>query len=73
MSERVVCVLANFTSNDGKFRLIYYTDSEPTDDNREDCELTCGELIAEFPEIIAAEADCYPIDKYLEGDGAIVF
>lgn len=58
--ESVAQVVVGF--DNGTLRLTFRTKSEPTDDDREDCELACAELIAEFPEIRTAETRCVPLD-----------
>lgn len=73
VSEQVVRVFASFDPTSDSLRLIYCTKSEPTSDDWEDCELTCGELIAEFPEIIHAETDCVSIEKCAVDDVYVVF
>lgn len=73
VSERVVQVHVSFDSGNGLLQLLYCTEHAPTDDDLEDCELTCGELIAEFPDIISAETDCRPIDKCSDDEASIVF
>jgi hypothetical protein len=73
VSERIARVLASFDPASGSLRLVYCTEAQPTDDDWEDCELTCGELIAEFPEITHAETDCVSIDECSPDDESIVF
>ena len=73
VSERVACVLASFDLTSGSLRLVYCTDTQPTDDDWEDCELSCAELIAEFPDITHAETDCVSIDKCSPDDKFVVF
>lgn len=73
VSERVARVLASFDPASGNLRLVYCTESQPSDDDWEDCELTCGELIAEFPEITHAETDCVSVDKCSPDDESVVF
>lgn len=58
--ESVARVTVGF--DDGTLRLTFCTTSEPSDDDREDCELACAELIAEFPEIRTAETRCVSLD-----------
>lgn len=74
VSDRVARVLAGFDADSGSLRLVYCTEAEPTDDDWEDCELACGELIAEFPEITRAETDCCSIDQCpAADDSSVVF
>ena len=64
VSERVVRVIASFDEIVQHLSVVYIVDSEPCDDDREDCELTCAELIAEFPEIRTAETTCVSEPKH---------
>jgi len=73
VSERVDRVFASFDPSKGSLRLVYCTRSEPATDDWEDCELTCAELIAEFPEIIHAETECVSTDKCTAENGLVVF
>ena len=74
VSERVVRVLATFEPTDGRLRLIYCTNGLPTDDDSEDCEIACAELIGEFSEISKAETKCLPSDEYAsDNDDTEVF
>lgn len=73
VSERIARVLASFDPSSGSLRLVYCTEAQPTDDDWEDCELACGELIAEFPEIINAETNCVPTEKCSLDDEFVVF
>ena len=73
VSERVMRVYASFDSSSGLLQLLYCTEGDSTDEDREDCELTCGELIAEFPDIIFAETNCRPIGECNEDEASIVF
>lgn len=65
VSARVDRVFASFEPQDEALRLIYCTSGGPTDDDLEDCETTCAELIAEFPEIKKAETQCLASDEYV--------
>lgn len=64
VSERIERALASFDLKSRVLRLVYVTNVEPTDEDWDDCELACGELIAAFPNIEKAETDCVPRDKY---------
>ena len=64
VSERVARVIVGFDQHDGKLIVIYCLDGELLEDDRQDCELTCTELIAEFPEVKVAETMCVPNEKY---------
>jgi len=64
ISDRVLRVVVTFNSSKGQLRVVYCLASEPTEDDEDDCELTCAELIAEFPEIVIAETSCIPIEQY---------
>ncbi len=58
VSERVRRIVATFDQTAGHLTVIYAFNEEPSDDDREDCELTCAELSAEFPEIRTSETHC---------------
>jgi hypothetical protein len=58
VSERVIRVIVAFAQEAQHLSVIYISDGVPSADDWEDCELTCGELIAEFPEIKSAETAC---------------
>ena len=69
----MVRVLASYGANSGSLRLTYCVEAEPTDNDRQDCELACAELIAQFPEIIRAETNCYSIRQCPASDESVVF
>ena len=74
VSERVDRVLASFDQKTGCLCLIYFISGPLNDDDVEDCEIACAELIAEFPEIRKAETQCLPSEKCgSEGDQTEVF
>lgn len=60
INEHVEAVFADFDSEKGSLNLIYCTKGAPTEDDEEDCELSCTELVAHFPEIRIAETRCVP-------------
>ncbi|MDR2155322.1 MAG: hypothetical protein LBE78_09905 [Burkholderiaceae bacterium] len=64
VSERVDRVLAKFEPKNGRLRLVYCIRGLPTNDDLEDCEIACSEIIAEFPEIREAETQCQPSEQY---------
>lgn len=76
VSGGVVSVVVTFDRHDGRLRVVYCLQSEPCDDDREDCELTCAELIAAFPEVKVAETICVSVAECPEyrGDmGGVVY
>ncbi len=73
VSERIARVLASFDPDNGTLRLVYCSEVAPTDDDWDDCELTCGEIIAEFPELIYAETNCVFIDQCPTDTNSVVF
>jgi hypothetical protein len=74
VSARVARVMATFDPDSGNLSVIYCTEGEPTDDDVEDCELTCTELIAEFPQIKTAETKCVSSEQCAPNDeDAVVF
>jgi hypothetical protein len=76
VSDRVLRVVITFEQHEGRLRVVYCLRGEPTEEDCEDCELTCAELVAEFPEIKMAETRCIPISEYVISDndiGEVVF
>lgn len=74
VSERVYRVLATFDPPRGLLKVVYCIDGTPTDGDVEDCELTCGELLAAFPDIRLAETKCISRDECDEmHEDAIVY
>ena len=76
MSERVSRVIARFDEATRHLSIVYVLDGEPSGEDREDCELTCAELLAEFPEIKTAGTLCVSAGKHaVDADDldAIVF
>ncbi|WP_340647046.1 hypothetical protein [Phenylobacterium sp.] len=61
LNDRINRVLANFNSKDGMLNVIYCVEGDPSDDDIEECEITCAELIAEFPEIREARTLCVSV------------
>jgi hypothetical protein len=66
ISERIVRVIVGFVSTSGELNLTYLTESRPVDDDWDECELSCAELIAEFPEINRAKTDCCYVGDFLQ-------
>jgi hypothetical protein len=62
-SNRVLSALVTFEPCEGRLKIVYCFYAEPEENDREDCELACTELIAEFPEVKVAETMCVPIAK----------
>ena len=58
VGAQVVKVIFNFDPETGHIKITYYTEGEPSDGDRDNCELTCSEMIAAFPEIRTAETNC---------------
>ena len=73
VSERVAFVLATFDSGTGNLQITYCTDAEPDSEDWDDCELTCSEIIAEFPDVVRAETLCCQRDQCIEHAESIVF
>ena len=74
VSERIARVFASFEPQEGSLHLIYCTRGMPTNDDLEDCEIACAELIAEFSEIKKAKTQCLSSEEYLlESDQDEVF
>jgi len=73
VSKRVNRVLAAFDESARHLKVVYVVDTEPSEDDRDDCELTCAELtcaelIAEFPEIRTAETSCVSVTERSAGE-----
>ena len=64
ISQRVIRVIATFDQSARHLSVIYVLNGEPSENDREDCELTGSELIAEFPEILTAETSCISVADY---------
>ena len=76
ITDRVISIVVTFDQRTGKLKVIYCLCGEPREGDRENCELTCAELIAEFPEVKLAETLCVPITQCPEessGIGGVVF
>ena len=58
VSDRVLRVIVTFDRDEGRLKVVYCLQGDPNEGDYEDCELTCTELIAEFPEIRVAETEC---------------
>lgn len=58
VTDHVAKIISTFDPDVGHLKVIYHVLGKPTDDDWEECELTCAELIAAFPEIQTAETDC---------------
>ena len=76
VSDRVVSVVVTFNPVEGRLKVIYCFRGDPQEEDREDCELACAELIAEFPEVKIAETMCVPLAECpvaSGGMGGVVF
>ena len=58
VSDRVLRVIVSFDQHEGLLKVLYCLQGCPKEGDYEDCELTCTELIAEFPDIRQAETEC---------------
>ncbi len=58
VSDRVLRVIVSFDRREAHLKVIYHLRCDPEESDYEDCELTCAELVAEFPEIKVAETRC---------------
>jgi hypothetical protein len=56
-------LLSNSTTRKNICQLIYCLDREATDDDIDDCELTCTEILAAFPETMTAETSWCVTDE----------
>lgn len=56
--DHLVRALIKFDEREGRLFASCVFDRVPTEEDKEDCELFCGELVGEFPEIRTAEATC---------------
>jgi hypothetical protein len=74
VSKRVNRVLTRFEPENGTLSLVYCTGGLPTEDDFEDCEIACAELVGAFPEIRKAETQCQSSEKcFFESDFEEVF
>jgi hypothetical protein len=76
ISDAVTRVIARFDENSGHMTVIYCFNSAISEDDREWCELTCGELVAELPKIVTAETKCLESKEECaleERKGGVVF
>ncbi|QJP13695.1 hypothetical protein G3545_08515 [Starkeya sp. ORNL1] len=53
-----------FDRDAGHLIASYFYDREPDEDDQEECELFCGELIGNFPEIRTGETICKFVGAY---------
>ncbi len=58
VTPNVKMVTIGWDSANAKLTLRYYTDTAPSDDDEEFCEIALAELIAEFPDIRKADTAC---------------
>jgi hypothetical protein len=63
VSDRVLSVIVEFEPTEGRLKVVYCFRAQPKEDDCEDCELACTELIAEFPEVKVAETMCVPLSE----------
>jgi len=57
-NHRVTGVAVNWHAASATLTVTYYVDGAPADEERELCELTAAELIAEFPDIASVRMQC---------------
>ncbi len=60
LTPRVFSVRVDWNESQLHLLVQYFVLGEPGDDERELCELTLTELIAQFPDIQTAETQCLP-------------
>jgi hypothetical protein len=63
VTPQVAYVRVDWDGGMAKLTVQYFVDGSINDDERELCELTLTELVAEFPEICAADTQCLPFSQ----------
>jgi len=58
LTDKVLAVRIGWNDDTSRLTVAYYVDGLPSDDEQELCELTMGELLAEFPDIAQADTQC---------------
>jgi len=73
VTPQVACVSVDWDGVAGKLTVNYFVDGSINDDERELCELTVAELVAEFPEIRKADTQCLPYssDECVMNEGIV--
>jgi hypothetical protein len=67
VNSHVAFISASFDEIKRHLFVTYYTRGTPTEEDWEECELTCGEILAAFPEIKTAETKCCSVDSHAQG------
>lgn len=75
VNSRVKSVSVDWDPLASKLTLTYYINGEPSEEEIELCELSMGELLAEFPEVQAADTKCSASlpDEKLESLPGVVY
>jgi len=71
VNDQVLAITASWRTETDTLTVSYFTDRQPTEDDAELCELTCGELIAAFPDVQNAATSCVPSDMTREDLAAL--
>lgn len=58
LNEKVIGVTVNWDAGISKLTVTYYVDGVVSDEERELCELTLAELLAEFSDVKLADSQC---------------
>ncbi|SEL60169.1 hypothetical protein SAMN05216359_1123 [Roseateles sp. YR242] len=70
VNSRVKSVKVGWDAVTSKLTVAYYIDREPSEEEIELCELSMGELLAEFPEVITADTKC--VDALADDDSIVL-
>lgn len=58
LTEKVCAVRVTWDSDASKLAVAYYVDGPPSEDEEAECELTMGELLAQFTDVVTADTQC---------------
>ena len=63
VDDGVDLVIVTFDHRTAHLKVVFCLNREPTENDWENCELTCAELISDFTDIKTAETKCQIFDK----------
>lgn len=63
LTDRVCAVRVIWNSDASKLTVTYYVDGPPSVDEEAECDLTMGELLAEFVDVVTADTQCLDYTK----------
>jgi hypothetical protein len=58
VGDSVKAVSARFEPDQARLVVTYYLHDAPTEEDWDDCEMTCSQVLEAFPEIRVTEAQC---------------